>query len=238
MNVHFRKTFLIAGFLAPILIFSFQNCGQNGFSALPGDAVGASLTETNLNSEDPLFPDEVSLEKSAWQCRFHLKGSNGKEWQVIRYNEDSDCNMEESIVRSQNPQAAIMNITSVFVNDPMANISHWSCHFKLSGRLGNTWTVLRNVQDQKQCLSEISEVLANNPNATIIAQSRSYVNIRSSSSSKWMCQYSLSGKEGSNWTSERESLDSTTCDAETALVRQNNPQASITSVVGPYFVKF
>lgn len=179
--------------------------------------------------------------RSSWECRFTLKGELGATWSVIRYNAAGDCAYEATIVRSNNPKATIISQSKVFVKDPMGPVtpstSHWACNFTLKGALGNTWSVIRNVAAKDECVSQIPIVKTNNPNATIIQQTVTFVAVSTASKSKWMCYYTLKGEKGYVWNSERESTDSKSCAAQTAIVRANNPKATITKIVGPSFVK-
>lgn len=192
---------------------------------------------------DELVTEEYveNSSRSSWECRFTLKGELGAVWSVTRYNAAGDCAYEESIVRANNPKATIISQSKVFVKDPMGpatpSTSHWACNFTLKGALGNTWSVIRNVANKDDCVSQIPIVKANNPNATIIKQTVTFVSVATQSASKWMCYYTLKGEKGYVWNSQRESTDSKSCAAQTAIVRANNPKATITKIVGPSFVK-
>lgn len=204
-----------------------------------------SRSSCNFGSRDvasnPDSSDAAPASGSSWECRFVLRGEKGAEWTASRFNKQGDCTAEAATVKANNPKATIVKMDKIFTKDPFGESiegdSAWACNFSLRGAKGNTWSVTRYVASQSDCAGERGTVEKNNPNATIIRADSTFTKTATDSKSKWICYYTLKGKKGNTWTSQRETTDSKSCDDQTAIVKVNNKDATITKVTGPSFVK-
>lgn len=110
----------------------------------------------------------------------------------------------------------------------------YKCAFQLRGANGAVWNTERYTL-AADCSAEQNIVAANNPNAQILGIVRNYVHDLVASADKTKCTYRLRGPNGGTWFSERYIAANGDCNgAERDIVRLNNPNATLTSVVGNY----
>lgn len=127
--------------------------------------------ETNFVADQ--VPDDIHKTK----CTFSFEGPAGNRWISERYRTaDGNClGAELDIVRLNNPNAKIRQVTANYVYDPIAIPSKNKCSFLLQGAAGKRWISERYIASSLNCDTENATVRRNNPNATIVSVTQNFV---------------------------------------------------------------
>jgi len=205
----------------------------NGIVTYPDD-------DQNPVDDDELLPptpvDPAQRVRYYWACLYTMTGQKGAVWQVERLNKTDDkCKASDATVKANNPKAKIKFDGQVFMGYHEDNTDvpfHWRCNFTLKGEKGAIWKVRRHLKFDDNCVTAKATVKQNNPKATIIEQSETFLGYHRDSTENlyhWKCVYKLKGEKGATWDVERFLKFDDNCATATATVKANNPKAKIVS---------
>jgi len=224
---------------APQSLFVDGFDGSLMFQTQPGqdDLVVNNMECRSHTSAPPAsqskYQPELFTTESKNKCTFTLQGANGYQWTVDRYvDSNTSCDSAKSAVQTNNPNATVVGNTSTFVHDPIGDAPKTRCTFQLQGQQGYVWSVERYVPLGSSCDSEKAIVEQNNPNAKIISSgSINITNVAGTADAdhQYMCTFTLQGQKGYQWVVERYIANNQTCADAAAIVRANNPNATIIS---------
>lgn len=111
------------------------------------------------------------------------------------------------------------------------------CVFQLRGENGARWFTERyTAWENNDCSGELSQVIANNPKATVLGIDTNFVADQvPSEDHKTKCTFVLRGTNGAIWITERYRVADGQClGDELSMVHANNPNARVLSVTANY----
>lgn len=243
MKLYMKITSIFA--LGTLLLLGFQNCSGDSFSTASSGQLKGSEDGANIDSfsMDDSVLDDWWVEESPvtpvyhWKCVFELHGQKTYRWKVERHlTFDDNCESATLAVKQNNPNAAILSTTKVFIgyhSDETSDPYHWKCAFTLRGEKGYRWEVERYLKFDDDCVTAEAAVRANNPNATVVSTKDIFVGYHNDGTETpyhWKCAFELRGDRGYRWEVERHLNFDDDCAAAEAAVRANNPKAKISKV--------